>query len=134
MDVTNYALTEMDYKLGFDIQDYLTTSNGKLPLEIYGLFAPKKIYPIAPVTCDDYRKLLYAHFPTLHNIYVNSDRTTGNFDIKVTLSPFDGGQDILKQIRECFHAHRNRLSDYSQCRIGSARPMVTPSFWYARTI
>ena len=28
-DISNYVLTELDYKLGFDLIDYMTTSNGE---------------------------------------------------------------------------------------------------------
>ena len=39
-DVADYALAELDYKLGFPIADYLTTEDGTFRPERYGLLPP----------------------------------------------------------------------------------------------
>lgn len=44
-DIANYALTEVDYKLGFKLQDYLTDPKGNFVPERYGLFLPEEVYP-----------------------------------------------------------------------------------------
>ena len=67
-DIANYALTELAYKLGFDLEDYLTDNDGRYPVEKYGLFTDNEVYPVSAVTEDDYRKLILAHFPVIENV------------------------------------------------------------------
>ncbi len=119
-DITNYALTELDYKLGFNLQDYLTDSQGKFSPEQYGLYFPKEVYPTMPVTLADYKKLLYARFPTLDNIRVMCDTKTGEYTIEVQQSPFDTTADVEKQIYQCFHAHRNLCENLRKVELKKA--------------
>lgn len=108
-DITNYALTEIDYKLGFKLQDYLTDSKGHFLPERYGLFLSEQVYPTTPVTTDDYRKMLLAEIPQLDNVDVMiHDKMQGTYDIKLYLSPFfKSNDDITKRVRKLYHAHRN---------------------------
>lgn len=108
-DIANYALTEVDYKLGFKLQDYLTDAKGNFVPEQYGLFLPKEVYPTAPVTADDYRKILLAEIPQLDNVeVVVHDKGQGRYDIKLYLSPFfKSSEDIVRQVCRLYHSHRN---------------------------
>ena len=108
-DIANYALTETDYKFGFDIPDYLTTKNGMFEPERFGLFPPDEVYTTAPVTLEDYRKLFFTHLPELENVWVECDRTTGEYTVKVVLSPFEEGNEkaVVKQVRTVYNSHRN---------------------------
>lgn len=108
-DIANYALTEVDYKLGFKLQDYLTDPKGNFVPERYGLFLPEEVYPTAPVTSDDYRKILLAEIPQLDNVdVVVHDKAQGSYDIRLYLSPFfKSSEDIVKQVRRLYHTHRN---------------------------
>lgn len=107
-DATNYVLTEIDYKLGFELQDYLTDTQGYIDYEKYGLFRPEKVYTTAPVTVEDYRKLFISHFPELEKILVETDIESGNYTIKIVLSPFDKEKKgVEKAIRHFYHSHRN---------------------------
>lgn len=65
VDIANYALTEMDYKLGFGTMDYLTGEDGIFEPGRFGLFPPEKVYTTAPVTPEDYRRLFFARIPEL---------------------------------------------------------------------
>ena len=42
VDIANYALTEMDYKLGFGTMDYLTGEDGIFEPERFGLLSTRK--------------------------------------------------------------------------------------------
>ena len=68
MDIANYALTETDYKLRFDLQDYLTTKDGNFDSERFGLFSAEAVYTTAPVTAEDYRKLFYSHISSIDSV------------------------------------------------------------------
>ncbi len=108
-DIANYALTEVDYKLGFQFQDYLTDTEGNFSPERYGFFLPEEVYPTAPVTSDDYRKMMLAEIPELDNVnVVVHEKALGSYDIKLYLSPFfQSNEDIVKRVHKLYHAHRN---------------------------
>ena len=45
-DIANYALTEMDYKLGFGTMDYLTEKMESSNLNVSDSFHPKRCIPL----------------------------------------------------------------------------------------
>ncbi len=119
-DISNYVLTELDYKLGFDLIDYMTTSNGEFSSERYGLFSPMDVYPTNPVTKNDYRELIHAAFPTLERVKVNCDIDTGDFTIHIECSPFDSNIDIKERVMDYFHKYRNLCENLSSVTIVEA--------------
>lgn len=122
-DVANYALTELDYKLGFDLQDYLTGEAEAFSPEHFGLFFPEDVYSNAPVTPDDYRKLLYAEFPALEWIGIQCDAATGAYNINVRCSPLDESPDILEKVQAHFQAHRNLCETLKNVRLQKTLPL-----------
>lgn len=123
-DISNYALTEFGYKLGFDLQDYLTEEKAVFSPEQYGFFFPEKVYPTHPVTIDDYRKLLYAYFPTLGHIKIDCDSATGEYSIQVERSSFGEPADIENRIRACFHEHRNLCENLKNVTLHDPIPLT----------
>ena len=115
-DVANYALAELDYKLGFPLADYLTTEEGGFRMERYGLFPPEEVYTTAPVTTEDYRRLLLTRIREIENVTVECADEKGGYNVSFTLSPFEeeNGAYIVKCIKEIYNRHRNlceRLND-----------------------
>lgn len=108
-DIAGYALAELDYKLGFDLPDYLTGENGKFEAERFGLFPPEEVYTTAPVTEEDYRKLFLASIPELENVWAKCDADTGGYTVRVLLPPFGEADEkaVEKRIREVYNSHRN---------------------------
>lgn len=108
-DIANYALTETNYKLGFETVDYLTPKNGTFEPKLFGLFPPEEVYTTAPVTLEDYRKLFFAHIPELDNVWVECDTATGGYTVRVVLSPFEEKNEkaVIKQIKKVYNSHRN---------------------------
>ena len=66
-----YAITELNYRCGFDIKDFLHTENGTL-VSGQTLFTAKEILTISPVTIDDFRKLLI-DIDGVHNAWLFAD-------------------------------------------------------------
>ena len=62
-DIANYALAELDYKLGFGVADSLTETGRPFDAARFGLFPPVDVYATSPVTEDDYRRMLLATVP-----------------------------------------------------------------------
>lgn len=115
-DIANYALTEMDYKLGFGLADYLTEEGGQFDSKRSGLFPPGEVYTTAPVTTDDYRRLFFSHIPELENVWVECDAATGAYTVKIVLSPFEkekgmGSSEGIRRVEAVYNAHRN-LCEY----------------------
>lgn len=57
LEVLCYALTELGYRTAFDIKDLLAAKNGDIGVQ-QTFFSAKNILSAAPLTVEDYRKLL----------------------------------------------------------------------------
>lgn len=123
-DIANYALTELAYKLGFDLEDYFTDSNGKYPMEKYGLFTDEEVYPVSAVTEDDYRKLILAQFPVIENVKVDTDCEQGIYHFRLRLSPFFKGVDITERVRRFFHKNRNLCENVGEVTIDEPKNLL----------
>ena len=51
-----YAITDLGYRIGYDMEDLLATTDGSNPYA--GLFSPAEILTTSPVTATDFRKML----------------------------------------------------------------------------
>lgn len=51
-----FALTELGYKTSFDIEDYLTTREGKIDLRREALYTAEQVKECFPVTSEDYSR------------------------------------------------------------------------------
>ena len=123
-DTANYALTEMDYKLSFSLEEYLTNKKGTYLIEEYGLFPSEQVYPTTPVTIDDYRKLLLAHFPMLENVKVEADKKMGTYNFSLRFSPYYIRQNIIEErIRELFHCNRNLCENIDKITIETPKTL-----------
>ena len=109
-DIANYALAELDYKLGFGVADSLTEAGKPFDAARFGLFLPVDVYTTSPVTEDDYRRMLLASVPGLENADVHCDSETGAYTVRILLSPFEEGTigRIAGELREIY---RKLLTD-----------------------
>lgn len=108
-DTANYALTELDYKLGFGTADYLSEAERLFDAARFGLFPPADVYTTSPVTEDDYRRMLIANVPGADNVTVHCDPDSGGYTVSVLLSPFaeTTEEDTQRIVTEAFHSRRN---------------------------
>ncbi len=86
-----FGLTDLAYRSGFEIQDYLTGENGEIDYERQALFNPKDIFPSSPVTTEDYQKVLYDEIPAIDNIWFqptldDEGKSRGLFSVFVKLN------------------------------------------------
>ncbi len=66
-----YAITELGYRSGFDMTDFLHNENGSL-VSGQTIYTAKEILTINPVTINDYRKLL-VDINGIHNAWMITD-------------------------------------------------------------
>ena len=63
-----YAITELGYRTGFDMKDFLRKADGSL-VDGQALFTAKEILTINPLSINDYRKLL-VDLEGIHNAWL----------------------------------------------------------------
>ncbi len=95
-----FAITDLCYKLGFDIQDYLVNEEGKLDHEHLGLYTPEKILTTNPVTIQDFRKVLFDRVKEIENVWiepipVGKGEVEGLYNMYVFLDPSSWNQGQL---------------------------------------
>ncbi len=111
-DAVNYALTEIDYKLSFDLEDYLVHTEGATSSRDMGLYSPKELYPTEPVTAEDYRNLIIATFPRVENVIVTTNTDSGTYDFSLRLSKKSvSGARLKERVRQLYNRHRNLGED-----------------------
>jgi len=66
-----YVLSELGYKTNFSVEDLFFSNNGQ-PFDTTksALYAPEEIFPCAPLTVLDYRRLLIDHIRFIQNAWV----------------------------------------------------------------
>lgn len=119
LDLLNYVLWDLDYQLSFDLEDYLTPENGRFNPKQHALFSPLEVFPVSPVTPDDYRKLIFDTFYDVENVevlpYEPADTDfcacRGMYDVKVQICFWSDNtirkKYLKKEIRRLFHENRN---------------------------
>ncbi len=109
-EVANYALAELEYKLGFPLEDYLTREGENFHPERFGLFSAEDVASSAPVTLEDYQKLLLDAIPEIERVRVScSEKIAGALDISYQLSELESGKSaiVAARIKEVMNANRN---------------------------
>lgn len=106
VDIINYTLTEMDYRLHYPAEDYLRTENIPFNPQSKGLFPPEMVFPTQPITEEDYRKLLIRSIPELNYIWVKTN-PKGLYTFYSWKFPETDTHELGSQIYSVYHAHRN---------------------------
>lgn len=92
-----FAITDLCYKFGFDIQDYLVDEEGKLDHDHLGLYTPDKILTTNPVTIQDFRKVLFDQVKEIENVWIEpvpagKGKVEGLYNMYVFLDPSSWNQ------------------------------------------
>lgn len=121
-----YALTDLSYRVNFDIQDILfTDTQGG-----HTFHRPKDIFPSNPLTINDYRKVIIDQVKEARNVWLfpttpKENSLKGLYKIFVDLDrqPLEETNNeqyaekealILNQIREVCCSHRNLCEDFEE--------------------
>lgn len=70
LEVLCYALTDLVYRSGFDVADYLAAPDGELDFARLALYRPDEIFPSRAITASDYRRLILGAVPNIDNVWV----------------------------------------------------------------
>lgn len=109
LEVLSYALTELDYKLGFTIEDILHSSVVKkgFQLKDNALFLAEDIFCTAPVTKKDFRILLIDQIHGVTNAWLfveNQDK--GLFNLTVQLNSEAEPELIKREVFDLFNEYK----------------------------
>jgi hypothetical protein len=119
-----YAITDLGYRTSLDIKDLLNAKEkDEISIEIKDtLFSPQTIFPSAPLTISDYRKLLIDRLFEIENCWVEVDQPIngqkGLYHVYLKLHDLQIYQrkkdDIADRARKILMANRNLGEDFSK--------------------
>ncbi len=136
-----YALTDINYRSDYPVNDILTNKNDQLPLHRHGMFTTDEALPCNAYTIMDMQKLLLDRIHCLTFVYLTPSRVdstdnnnpvnSGFYDIyvKYRVSNFDESGDkgfqngeafeseLKQKIREEFYQLRNLGEDLNQVNL-----------------
>lgn len=112
MEAAHYALLELQYKLDFPLETYLSKNAAKRgkaksrnDQSALGFFGARAISSPSLVTPSDYEAFFRKQIPELTDCRVSLDN--GRYRIQATLSDYSLKNGIGIKIIELYHAHRN---------------------------
>lgn len=124
-----FGLTDVGYRCGFPVTDLLYARNGQsIQWADNAFFSIDNILPCAPLTKDDYRRLILDHLVgQVDNVWVTSAKNNkegfkGLYDIFVQIAPVDKdrqkqAQIVVQAVRDLYNINRNLSEDLDQVHI-----------------
>ncbi|MBS0298310.1 MAG: hypothetical protein JSR32_00010 [Proteobacteria bacterium] len=73
-----YGLTDLSYRSGFAVEDYLINEKNTIDLQRQALFSPEDILPSSAVTEIDYQKILYDAVPEIDYVWLELSTAENN--------------------------------------------------------
>lgn len=121
-----YGLTDLVYRTGFRVQDYLASPGGGLDFGRLALHRPDEIFSCGPVTENDYRKLILDAVPNVDNVWIrpHADGLQGLHRIHLQLNErvkepdSEGARKAYADIvGKVYSANRNLCEDLAEVEI-----------------
>jgi hypothetical protein len=112
-----YGLTDLAYRTGFDMADYLAGPDGSIDYQGLALYPPEDILPCEALTADDYRRLFYDALPDLADIRIRP-AGQGLLAVDVMAAPDAPQADVplAQRVRTLYAAHRALGADLAEVR------------------
>lgn len=124
-----YAITDLAYRTGTDIEEHLfSTNGGKLPF-----FKPEETLTNSPITIEDYRKVFIDSIPEIKNIWFEAVKPyecgfNGLYKILVDISDLGikkekGNETVLNKVKHLFSKYRNLAEDIYEIKVLEELPI-----------
>ncbi len=110
LEALSYALTDLGYRAGQSIPDLLTDEQGRLDRHGACFYPPARIFPTAPVTVTDLRKVLLDELPNLANVWilpVSRQRAPGRSRVWLLPGPHADGDRLVRAAEQCLSRWRS---------------------------
>lgn len=136
-----FALTELSYRAEVPIADLLTYDHGDLDADRHALYAPRDAFPCAPVSANDYRRLLVDRLPRLGNAWLyphepplgerGAAATRGLYDLYLyapgpdpcSCEPADAPAALIDAARRIWSQHRSLCEDLRSVQLLQPRAL-----------
>lgn len=118
-----YALTDIEYRTGFDTADYLTDETGNIDTEGLALYAPSEVLPCRATTVEDYRRILLDRIDEIDNVWIApmpSSNIRGLYQITLLLAHEVEKKRrpiIVEAAAEVYRGARNLCEDLGEIRL-----------------
>jgi hypothetical protein len=117
-----YALTELDYRIGFPVADHLTGEDDRIDYDRLALRSAETIFPSRPTTADDYRQALLDAVDELSDLRIEplpdgKESISGLYRIVVRPTrevTADAIPDLLQKVRAAYNGLRNLCEDVAE--------------------
>jgi hypothetical protein len=118
-----YAITDLGYRTDFPISDVLLSQVDDFDLAQNNLLhGANEVFPTAPVTQKDLRKVLLDRVLSIRNVWVHPITNhplgiDGLFELQVQLHddiPSQKEKDVIKELKSVFSKHRSLSTDLEQ--------------------
>ncbi|HEX2580475.1 MAG TPA: hypothetical protein VHL08_00680 [Dongiaceae bacterium] len=127
-----YALTELSYRANFPLADLLADRDGRIGASRQALFSALQAFPCAPLTVDDYRRLLADRVPGLANLWLNPQKERGCYDLYLYAPGHEKSPEgeplhpdmLKKRARRVYCRHRNLCEDLDAIVVLKPMPVV----------
>jgi hypothetical protein len=134
-----YALTELSYRAELPLADLLIgRPGGQIDPRRQALYAARDIFPVNPVTTDDYRRLLIDRVPRVANAWITPLRPSpdaprrvhGLYDVDLYVPRLDPAcspgdeRKVVDAVRRVYCAHRNLCEDLRSVRVLAQVPVT----------
>ncbi len=114
-----YALTDLAYRAGFNIEDILQAGvkNKK------NFMMPEEIFPCNALTINDYRKIIFDSLFEIQNVWVNPVKSSEHslnglykilIDLDASINEEEQKQKVINRVKEVFTEHRSLGEDIDQ--------------------
>ncbi len=131
MEILCFSIMDIGYRMTFDIRDLLTEPGYKVPRYRNVFYEPYQVLSSAPLTINDYRKLILENIPGIKNVWlkpvnktltipenVSSERQISlkgyyNVYVDVDADSEDVRNAILKEVKTLLDKHRNLCEDFN---------------------
>ena len=124
-----YGLTDLAYRTGFPVADYLASAGGDIDFKRLALHRPDDAFACRPITENDYRRLILDSVPNVENVWIRRDG--GLYRVHLHLSERVKNQDnegvrnaYAGVVRKLLAANRNLCEDLNEVRIAERVPYV----------
>lgn len=132
-----FSILDLGYRMTFDIRDLLTEEGQKNPLYEDVFYEPYQVLPSAPLTIDDYRKLILENIDGIKNVWLKTadkaiklsedvggeeGKIKGFYDVVVDLDEPSNEGETKRKIKALLDKNRNLCEDFKDVKtIGHIR-------------
>lgn len=133
LEAVSFSILDLGYRTTFDIRDLLTEPNKSNPSYEYSFHEPYSILPSAPLTINDYRKLILENIEGVKNVWLKDTKKTiivpeaivkayniektievkGFYNVFIDVNSVDNAEKIVNEVSNLLHKNRNICEDFN---------------------